>query len=217
MNDTSDNVLYPPPPWRCSGSGLIVFRAIPAAQTQAPPHCAIQCILPGRTLGGYYIAQYYSPLAPGEPEVWHEWGNVACYARYAKIRGLHIDAMAVDSPAAYKGGREIWGLNKTMGKIEIAVDGTRGEASLNLGENIIIMRWREFGFHFPFQRVLNYLTFIQDAVHAYSVVFRARCRLCRVEIVQQPTQEFSVLTPGSYFGLRFDGADVEISSPRKIS
>jgi len=217
MNESDENIHYPPPPWRCAGRGLIVFRAIPVAQMQAPPHCVMQKILPGRTLGGYYIAQYQSPLAPGEPEVWHEWGCIDCCARYSNVRGLHINAMAVDSPAAYKGGREIWGLNKSMGKIEFIVKGQRGDAALNLNDQKISLRWREFGFHFPFRRVLNYLTFIHGAVHVYAAAFCARCRLCRVDVAEQTTQEFSILTPGFYFGLRFDGAEAEISPPRKIS
>jgi len=103
---------YPPAPWTLKGHSLqtLGFVDIAKARPLVPAELDIVSVLPGKTLGGVYVAHY------GEQStlVYNELIVVAALTRYGGKVGSWISHIYVDNPDSVAGGREIWGLPKEL-------------------------------------------------------------------------------------------------------
>lgn len=110
-----DASVYPPPPWKLSGECGLVFYLVDIETVRPHVPFPLEIVTPikGRTLGGYYCGWYDRGLY-GEPRPWGEFGLVAALARYGRKKAFFISEMLTDNPAAWRGGMDEWGLDKTL-------------------------------------------------------------------------------------------------------
>lgn len=211
----TDSVIYPPAPWEIHGQGLMIFR-FPRARTPDtgwPDELPVQSVALGRTMAGYYIAEYDTPLGVTGTTPWYEWGNIMAFARQPKGNGFWMSCMAVDLAEAIAGGEEIWGLNKVSGKINWKTLKHGGRADLQLSEGRIELMWREWGPSFGMTPEFWFFTRIGGLIQRYSVTLRARFQLSRAEIKRRDLTAFPSLSYGNYWAVRFRDADIRISAP----
>jgi acetoacetate decarboxylase len=101
---------YPPAPWTLKGFAYQTVHLIDIAK--ASPHVPIGLeivsVVPGKTIGGVYIAQYNA----GSTLLYNELIVVAAIVRRSGKLGSWISHIYVDHPDSIQGGREIWGLPK---------------------------------------------------------------------------------------------------------
>lgn len=107
---------YPPPPWRLHGHAVQTVQLVDSVQARrfVPPALSIVRVLPGRTLGGVYLASYQT----GSVLEYHELIVVAALVRAGRRIGVWISHIYVDEPRSVAGGREIWGLPKELATFE---------------------------------------------------------------------------------------------------
>lgn len=105
-------MAYPPAPWHLKGTAMQVLRLVPIERARAfvPERFKIVPILPGRTLGGVYLADY----RPGSVLTYHELLIVPAIVRYRRKIGFWISHIYVDDADSMAGGREVWGLPKEL-------------------------------------------------------------------------------------------------------
>ncbi|RJP25949.1 MAG: hypothetical protein C4527_16205 [Candidatus Omnitrophota bacterium] len=215
---TNQSTEYLQPPWHLHGHGLIVLAIPRIADISArwQETCSLHFRLIGRTIAGFYIGSYSTPLAEHEILPWSEWGNVLGYAKTKGKSGLFISAMATDSQAAYTAGREVWGLNKIMGDIRFEADENEGHAELRTETDHVRLEWRTLGPEFPFSRPIWFLTVIGGKMHKYSVRIPSKNRFCRIRLREQEGADFNSVSTGNYWGLRFYDARIEVNSPAAV-
>ena len=105
-------MAYPPAPWRLRGHALQTLQLvdITRAQPLLPSKLKIVAVLPGKTLGGVYLATY----GPGSVLEYNELIVAAALVRYAGKWGFWISHIYVDDADSMAGGRELWGLPKEL-------------------------------------------------------------------------------------------------------
>ena len=103
---------YPAAPWINKGYALLALRLVDVARARAfvPPALRVVSVLPGKTLGVVYFANY----GPGSTLSYLELIVASGLVRYGSRTGFWIQHIYVDSAEALAGGREIWGLPKEM-------------------------------------------------------------------------------------------------------
>ncbi len=220
MNDrTIDNTNYPPAPWTVNGHGIMIFSfpSVRKSFLEWPSDISTQSFFFGRSLSGYYLAQYHSPLNPHDSLPWHEWGNIAALTRSSKGNGFWIDTMAVDSDTARFGGKVIWGLHKIPGNIHILPLKHGGEARLILPEGRIELSWKEWGPSFPLTLPLAFLTRIDGLLYRFTIRMRASFQFSRSEIKRRDIPAFTSLSPGTYWAVRFQQSEIRISAPHPVT
>lgn len=209
------DIAYPPAPWSIHGHGLIVF-SYPSkftANQELPLGFACQSLLWGRTLAGYYLAEYDTPLDDRETSSWSEWGNIKGLIRFPQGNGFWIDSMAVDSKSALDGGKEIWGLNKFPGLIEWQTQNRQGKAHLTVPEGKIELAWKEWGPSLNMNPIFWFVTRNDGRFARYSVEMNAMFRISRVDIKRRDLPAFASLCPKNYWAIRFTDAEIRISAP----
>jgi hypothetical protein len=106
--------LYPPAPWQLNGRAWVSLSLIDIklVRSYIPKELEIVQLLPGKTLGGLYIATYEisSTLTYNELIV---FGGLT---RRGRQMGAWVTHIYVDNPRSIAGGREIWGLPKQMAR-----------------------------------------------------------------------------------------------------
>lgn len=103
---------YPPAPWTLRGQSLQSLHLVDTAKARpfVPPELDIISVLPGKTMGGVYLAVYET----GSVLEYNELIVVPALVRYGKQVGSWISHIYVDNPDSVAGGREIWGLPKEL-------------------------------------------------------------------------------------------------------
>lgn len=216
MNETNLTAIYPPPPWFYSGEGLIVFTLRKKAGS-LPEGCKFASRIPFRTLSGYYIGQYHTPLIDDENLPWHEWGNILGSIKKSKTRGFYMNVMGADSPSALCGGKDLWGLNKVQSTIHFQPKGEQGVASLEEEEGSIHLRWQEKGPIVRRKQDVTFLTMLRGEMLKFIVSMNGEFRFCRVEIDQQENPSFDALQARNYYGIRFINTNLNIMPPMQIT
>ena len=124
---------YPPPPWRLCGEAYGLLQRLPVTRARAfvPPGLAIVPVLPGRTLGGLYLAAYHE----GSVLRYHELLIVAALVRRGRRLGAWISHAYVDEPRSVAGGRAIWGLPKELATFDW--DRPAGRVVVRQGERAV--------------------------------------------------------------------------------
>jgi len=105
-------MAYPPAPWVLRGYALQTLQFVDSARVRplVPSELKIVSVLPGKTLGGVYLASY----GPGSTLEYNELIVVGALARYSSRLGFWISHVYVDDADSMAGGREIWGLPKEL-------------------------------------------------------------------------------------------------------
>lgn len=109
-------VQAPPVPWRLRAPGVVLATLhsveVERARAVVPPGLSIARFLPGRTLGGLFLAEYgpgsdleYRELIVSGATVWHR-GRPAAWVTH----------LFVDSPASVEGGRALLGAPKHLAR-----------------------------------------------------------------------------------------------------
>ncbi|MCX7920587.1 MAG: acetoacetate decarboxylase family protein [Clostridia bacterium] len=107
-----DQITYPPTPWRLKGETVQSISLIDTdrARQFVPPELEIVQVLPGKTLGGVYLASYEA----GSTLVYNELAIFCATTRYAGKKGFWISHIYVDEVHSLKSGPEMWGWPKEM-------------------------------------------------------------------------------------------------------
>lgn len=113
-------MTYPAPPWKLKGFSLQTLHLldIEPVRSFVPAGVNILAILPGKTLGGVYVAAY----GAGSTLYYNELIVVSALVQAAGQWGAWISHIYVDHPDSVAGGREIWGLPKQMAEFTWNVD-----------------------------------------------------------------------------------------------
>ncbi len=107
-------MAYPPAPWSLMGHALQTLQLVDTRQSRplVPAELKIVSVLPGKTLGGVYLASY----GPGSVLEYNELIVAAALTRHAGRSGFWISHIYVDHADSVAGGREIWGLPKDLAR-----------------------------------------------------------------------------------------------------
>ena len=105
-------MTYPLAPWTLQGYSIQSLQPIDTEQVRplVPAELEIISVLPGKTLGGIYVASYDT----GSTLLYNELIVVGALTRYANRVGSWVSHIYVDNPDSVAGGREIWGLPKQL-------------------------------------------------------------------------------------------------------
>lgn len=117
---------YPPAPWKAKGFAVQTLRLIDVdrARRFVPSELDVVSVLPGKTVGAVYVADY----GPGSALEYSELIVASALTRRGRTLRFWISHIYVDSQDSMAGGREIWGLPKEMA--EFAWDQDRQEVEV---------------------------------------------------------------------------------------
>jgi acetoacetate decarboxylase len=103
-------MAYPQAPWTLCGYGIQTLHLVDIDRVQAiiPSSLKIISVLPGKTVGGIYIASY----GDGSTLVYNELIVVSAIVHLGIKIGGWISHIYVDHSDSIAGGRNIWGLPK---------------------------------------------------------------------------------------------------------
>jgi hypothetical protein len=103
---------YPAAPWHLQGFSLQTLHLLDTERVRPfiPDHLQIFSVLPGKTLGGVYIASY----GKGSTLEYNELIVVSGLVQQVGQMGAWISHIYVDHPDSVAGGRKIWGLPKQI-------------------------------------------------------------------------------------------------------
>ncbi|NJK99517.1 MAG: acetoacetate decarboxylase family protein [Spirulinaceae cyanobacterium RM2_2_10] len=109
-------MAYPAPPWHLCGRALLALHLVDLAIARrfVPAELEPVTVLPGKTLGGIYLAHY----TPGSTLSYSELIAVPALVRHGNSLGAWISHIYVDDADSVAGGREIWGLPKTLASFD---------------------------------------------------------------------------------------------------
>jgi hypothetical protein len=142
---------YPAAPWTLRGFSLQTLELIDIAKARPliPAELDIVSVLPGKTIGGVYVAYY------GEDStlVYHELIVVAGLTRYGNKTASWISHIYVDNPDSVAGGREIWGLPKELARFTWET-GQQDRVSVYQGEQLLCSLRRSWSLKFWRQKLM---------------------------------------------------------------
>jgi hypothetical protein len=105
-------MTYPAAPWNLQGFSLQTLHLLDVDRVRplVPAQLQIFSVLPGKTIGGVYIASY----GKGSTLEYNELIVVSGLVYRSGQIGSWISHIYVDNPDSVAGGRNIWGLPKQM-------------------------------------------------------------------------------------------------------
>ncbi len=200
-----------PAPWSCSCEAVLWFGRGSRAATAALPQ-ALRRTSRGRGVVGGMVGYRDTPVgaydevfgAVGSRTGLRPWGSVAF--------------MAVDSPASLVGGRENWGLPKTLAAFEGEVTGGSGVTARGadlVGWRVAVSS-RSLGPAVPARvsgEVRQVLPDGRIGRSRLSVHARVRPALVTVEVVSEGPLA-SWLRPGRHLGVVVQEATLTLATPR---
>lgn len=128
-------MLSLPAPWRLKGQALIQVQLLAIARVRpfVPPALVVVPVLPGRTLGGIYLASYEA----GSTREYHELIVMPALVRQRGRVGGWVSHIYVDDQVSAAEGQEIWALPKQIAEFE-QESGAHGEATvIRQGEQVL--------------------------------------------------------------------------------
>lgn len=145
---------YPQAPWYLKGYAIqtVELLDIERARQFIPTDLEILSVLPGKTLGGIYIAAYQA----GSVLEYNELIVIPGLVNYSGKWGAWISHIYVDNTTSLTGGHEIWGLPKEIAKFNWQGKTTGANASIfsitvEKGERILChLNYKQPNFSFPF-------------------------------------------------------------------
>ena len=123
-------MAYPPAPWKANGFVVQTLRLVDVEKARpfVPPELEIVPVLPGKTLGAVYFAEY----GPGSALEYNELIVSPALTRRGRTIRFWISHIYVDNSDSMAGGREIWGLPKEMA--EFTWSANRRDIEVRQGE-----------------------------------------------------------------------------------
>ena len=124
---------YPQAPWQLRGHAVCLLQLLDISRVKrfVPPELTILPLLPGKTLGGIYLAAY----GAGSALAYHELIVVSALVRRGLRLGAWVSHIYVDDPRSVAGGREIWGLPKELAAF--TWNGPSGPAVIRQGGQLL--------------------------------------------------------------------------------
>ena len=205
---------YPQAPWRLQGHAVSSLHMLDVSRvrTSVPPELSIASVLPGKTIGGIYLAAY----GAGSVLEYHELIVVCALVRHRRRLGAWISHIYVDNPCSVAGGREIWGLPKQLA--EFTWDRTSGSASVRQEQNLLCILKPER--RFPLGRLPAFLpAFSRQAENLvwFKGTGTSRLALSRGAFVVPPASPFSALGFGGGLGIGLPAFRLLVHGPRHLS
>ncbi len=214
----SETCAYPAPPWRTSGDCCLVFYLADAEAMRPFIPFPLELVTPlvGRTLAGYYCGCYNLDLN-GQPNPWHEFGLVAGWVRYGRRKGFYISQMLTDSPAAWRGGIDLWGLDKTLAGFKQEQRGGSTVLEVNaLARMKAVLRWRPIMPGLPMARDFSFFTFVKGRLHHFTVRYEGRASF-GLSRLKMPVNEISFPKPVAKIGTTLlKCSSITINGPEDI-
>jgi acetoacetate decarboxylase len=164
-------VTYPSAPWTLRGRSTqaLFLVDVDIASLFVPKEVDVVSVLPGKTLGGIYLARY----GAGSVLEYNELIVVPALARFASRRGFWVSHIYVDDPDSVQGGRELWGLPKELAVFDLADDGPDWSASVRLEDRLLCTFATQRG-RLRWPQVLPLATL---SIREPTTVLRTRARL----------------------------------------
>jgi hypothetical protein len=107
-------VAHPPLPWKLNIDGAMISTVqlvdVDLVRPALPEGFEVVSVLPGKTVGGVYLARY----GPGSTVEYNEFGIFPAYVRYGRRSGLWVAMLYVDNTDSLNLARETLGLPKEM-------------------------------------------------------------------------------------------------------
>ncbi|MBX6342143.1 MAG: acetoacetate decarboxylase family protein [Thermomicrobiaceae bacterium] len=207
---------YPPAPWVLYGRAIFAPRLLDSRGARAfvPPYLDVVSVLPGKTLGGVYLAAY----GPGSALAYHELIVVAALARSGGRVGFWISHIYVDDLRSMAGGREIWGLPKEMAEFAWPVGEERRVVARQDGRDLCAL-------HYGPERTLCGLPVVVPAFSArggdllqFNGVASGRLGLGKGQLEVPPDSPLAALDlAGTRRTLHLDGMRLVAHAPRAIA
>ncbi len=172
-------MAYPPAPWTLMGHALQTLQLVDTKRARpfVPSELKIVSVLPGKTLGGVFLASY----GPGSVLEYNELIVAAALTRNAGRSGFWISHIYVDDVDSVAGGREIWGLPKDLAQF-IWELGEQGQALVRHEDRLLCLLrygheralWRQRLMMPSFSIRGSDLLFSKGAINARLSVARGR-------------------------------------------
>lgn len=126
---------FPHPPWRLAGCALLRLQLMPLnlATVWVPSPLKVVPVLPGHTLGAFFLAQYRA----GSTLQYHELIVAPAIARYGTWLGAWVSHIYVDSELSVAGGKEIWALPKQLAQFHWALESGKHRVEVSQGEQLL--------------------------------------------------------------------------------
>ena len=105
-------MAYPQAPWLLQGYAYQTLQLLDVNRVRPliPPELNIISVLPGKTIGGVYLANY----GTGSVLEYNELIAIAALVTHGGKFGAWVSHIYVDNADSVAGGREIWGLPKQI-------------------------------------------------------------------------------------------------------
>ncbi len=173
----------PPPPWRLYGWAGLLIDWIDIKDLKR--HLFDNRLQPAKllrddTLSGHYFGCYTPVDGTTFQKPFHEFGYIACEARYEGTKGFYVSRMAVDHPGARIGGKKYWGVEKVEGSFE------EGEghslriqtAGGRVRPTILFEKRTSFGY---WEKKFSFLSFLNDRPVRFHITYHGELFTCRVK------------------------------------
>ena len=206
---------YPPAPWRLRGRAVCLFHLLDIARVRAfvSPELSILAVLPGKTLGGIYLAAYQ----PGSVLEYHELIIIPALVRYRWRLGVWISHIYVDEQRSVAGGRDIWGLPKQWA--EFTWDESAGQGVVRQGAQLLCRLCLSQP-PFWLRRlpvILPALSRKEEDLLWFQGTGTARLGITRGEVDIPLTSPFSALGFSRGFGIHLHHLELVVSAPVRLT
>jgi acetoacetate decarboxylase len=206
-------MTYPLAPWRLKGYGFLALYwvDIDRVRPSIPKELQIFSFLPGKTLGGIYVASYED----GSTLQYHELISVSALIIHQGEIGAWISHIYVDNPDSRVGGRTIWGLPKEMAEFKFQFEGIMPSVLVKQDNTVLCSlesSWHLPGLEFPMEAPAFSL------LNSQLVQFKAKGNLrshwagIRVEIPpESPIADLNLGQP--WITVLLSSLDVDVQAP----
>lgn len=172
-------MAYPPAPWKANGFVVQTLRLIDVEDARyfVPSELDIVSVLPGKTLGAVYFADY----GPGSALEYNELIVSPALVRYGSTFRFWISHIYVDNSDSLAGGREIWGLPKEMAHFTWSPDRRMVEAQQS-GRILCRLHSNPPRWLLPMPLVLPTFSIQEDDLLSFKASLRGRLGLAKGEL-----------------------------------
>lgn len=208
---------YPPAPWHLQGKALINLHwvNVDVSRLLIPSDFTIIPILPGKTIGGVYVASYQT----GSILEYNELIVVPALVRYQHHIGFWISHIYVDYEDSMRGGREIWGLPKEIAQFswtesEVLVT----QNKLSLCHFSLYSEWLDLTNGWQPKLQGNCLSRLGDELLSFKSHFKAKFSVVKstLEIPQESPFFFLNLGQG-FLTCSLNNLELTVNAPKQIS
>ncbi|PSF35452.1 acetoacetate decarboxylase [Aphanothece hegewaldii CCALA 016] len=209
-------MTYPSTPWHLKGKALMNLHWVSLEESclVIPPELTIIPILPGKTIGGVYLASYQA----GSILEYNELIVVPALVRYHQHIGFWISHIYVDNEDSMRGGREIWGLPKEIADFKWT------------NSEVLVTQQKRSLCHFSFQsewlNLMNgwqpklqgiCLSRLENQLLSFNSHFQTKFSLIKGKLnITQESPFFSLNLAQGFLSFSLDDLELKINAPRQI-